>query len=189
MSDIRVQRCLSAILAADVVGYSRLMEADEMRTFDRLRALRKELFEPEISKAGGRIFKLMGDGLLAEFGSVINAVECATTLQQALADRNRSVPDDQRIDVRIGINLGDVIVEGGDRHGEGVNVAARLQALADPGGIFVSGTAYDQLKSKVKVRFKFLGEQRVKNIVQPVRIYGVKLIGRSAEESAWQRRI
>jgi adenylate cyclase len=171
MTDIRVQRCLSAILAADVVGYSRLMGADETGTFDRLRALRKELFEPEISKAGGRIFKLMGDGLLAEFGSVVNAVECATTLQQALADRNRSVPDDQRIEVRMGINLGDVIVEGEDRHGDGVNVAARLQAMADPGGIIVSGTAFDQLKNKVKIGFEFLGDQRFKNIAEPVRIY------------------
>jgi class 3 adenylate cyclase len=126
-----------------------------------LRALRKELFEPEISKAGGRIFKLMGDGLLAEFGSVVNAVESATTLQQALADRNRSVPDDQRIEVRMGINLGDVIVEGEDRHGDGVNVAARLQAMADPGGIIVSGTAFDQLKNKVKIGFEFLGRPAV----------------------------
>src|SRR6185436_1114909 len=166
MTDIRVQRCLSAILAADVVGYSRLMGADETGTFDRLRALRKELFEPEISQAGGRVFKLMGDGLLAEFGSVVNALECATTLQQALADRNRSVPDDQRIDVRMGINLGDVIVEGEDRHGDGVNVAARLQAMAERGGIAISRNVYNQVKNKVGFRFEALGEHQVKNIAE-----------------------
>jgi adenylate cyclase len=119
MTEDRVQRCLYAILAADVAGYSRLMEADERGTFDRLRALRKELFEPEIAKAHGRIFKLMGDGLLAEFGSVVDAVECAVTLQRALGKRNQGLADDQRIEVRMGINLGDVIVEGEDRHGDG----------------------------------------------------------------------
>ena len=124
-------RRLAAILAADVVGYSRLMSENEADTFDRLRAHRKELFEPEIAKHHGRIFKLMGDGLLAEFGSVVDAVECATVLQREMAKRNADVPEDRRIQVRIGINLGDVIVEGEDRHGDGINIAARLQELVD----------------------------------------------------------
>ena len=130
-----MERKLAVILAADVVGYAALMEADEAGTFDRLRLRRRELFEPEIEKHHGRIFKLMGDGLLAEFGRVVDAVECAVTLQRGMAERNASVPEDKRIDVRIGINLGEVIVEGEDRYGEGVNVAARLQQLAEPGGI------------------------------------------------------
>jgi adenylate cyclase len=120
MAEERAQRHLAAILAVDVVGYTRLMEQDEADTFARLRAHRKELFEPEIGKHQGRIFKLMGDGLLAEFGSVVDAVECAVDIQRGIAERNNGVPEDRRIDVRIGVNLGDVIVEGEDRHGEGV---------------------------------------------------------------------
>jgi adenylate cyclase len=170
-----MDRRLAAILAADVVEYSRLMETDEAGTFERLRAHRKELFEPEISKHHGRVFKLMGDGLLAEFGSVVDALECAVVLQRSMVERNRDVPNDQRIDVRIGINLGDVIVEGDDRHGDGVNVAARLEGLADAGGITLAGTAYDHLKKKVDVGFEFLGEQQVKNIAEPVRVYRVLL--------------
>jgi class 3 adenylate cyclase len=133
-----MDRKLAAILAVDVVGYSALMEADEAGTFDRLRAGRKELFEPEIARHHGRVFKLMGDGMLAEFGSVVDAVECAVALQRGLAERNASISEDRRFEVRIGINLGEVIVEGDDRYGEGVNVAARLQQLAEPGGICVS---------------------------------------------------
>src|SRR5262249_29161911 len=121
-----MERKLTAILAADVVGYTRLTEQDEAGTFERLRAHRKELFEPEIEKHHGRIFKLMGDGLLAEFGSVVDAVECAVALQRGMAERNAAVEEDRRIDVRIGLNLGEVIVEGEDRYGEGVNIAARL---------------------------------------------------------------
>src|SRR5215510_3932724 len=128
-----MERRLAAILAADVVGYSRLMEQDEAGTFARLRAHRKELFEPEIAKHHGRIFKLMGDGLLAEFGSVVDAVECAVAIQRGLTEQNASLPAKSRIEVRIGINLGEVIVEGNDRLGEGVNIAARLEQLADPG--------------------------------------------------------
>jgi len=126
MAQERAQRRLAAILAADVVGYGRLMEQDEAGTFDRLRALRTELFEPEIQNHNGRIFKLMGDGLLAEFGSVVDAVECAVVLQCGMAERNAGLAAGQRIDVRMGINLCDVIVEGEDRHGDGVNIAARL---------------------------------------------------------------
>src|SRR5215475_7270007 len=127
MAEERAQRRLAAILAADVVGYTALMERDEAGTFERLRAHRKELFEPKIAQHNGRVFKLMGDGLLAEFASVVDAVECAVDLQRGMAERNADVPEARRIDCRIGVNLGDVIVENDDRHGEGVIIAARLQ--------------------------------------------------------------
>ena len=166
-----MERQLAAILVADVVGYSRLMEQDEVGTFERLRVYRKELFEPEITKHQGRIFKLMGDALLAEFASVVDAVECAVALQGAMAERNSGFAKDRRIDVRIGINLGDVIVEGDDRHGDGVNIAARLQELAEPGGIAVSRTVVDHVRNKLEQRFDSLGVQRVKNITEPVGVY------------------
>ena len=174
MVEERTQRHLAALLAADVVGYSRLMERDEAGTFERLRALRQEVFEPEIEKHKGRIFKLMGDGLLAEFASVVDAVECAVVLQRGIAERNDGVADDRRIDVRIGINLGDVIVEGDDRHGEGVNIAARLQQLADPGGIAVSRTVFNHVKNKLALGFESLGEHQVKNIAEPLAVYRVR---------------
>ena len=172
-----MDRKLSAILAADVVGYSALMERDEAGTFERLRAGRKELFEPEIARHHGHIFKLMGDGLLAEFGSVVDAVECAVSLQRGLAERNDAVSEDQRIQVRIGINLGEVIVEGEDRYGEGVNVAARLQQLAEPGGICVSGKVAKEVEKKLAFGFEPMGEQKVKNIAEPVQAYRVILEG------------
>jgi adenylate cyclase len=128
-----VERKLAAILAADVVGYSRLMQQDEAGTFERLRAHRKGLFEPKIAQHNGRVFKLMGDGLLAEFSSVVDAVECAVVLQREMAERNNDLPEDQRIYIRMGVHLGDVIVEAEDRHGDAVNIAARLQQLAEPG--------------------------------------------------------
>lgn len=171
MVEERAHRHLAAILAADVVGYSRLMEQEEAETFERLRVHRKELFEPEIAKHQGRIFKLMGDGLLAEFGSVVDAVECAVVLQRAMVVRNTGLAEDRRIDIRIGINLGDVIVEGDDRHGDGVNIAARLQQLAEPGGIAVSRTVVDHVKHKLALEFEPLGEQRVKNITEPIGVY------------------
>jgi adenylate cyclase len=170
-----MERKLAAILAADVVGYSALMERDEAGTFDRLRAVRKELFEPEIEKRHGRIFKLMGDGLLAEFGSVVDAVECAVSLQQALAKRNADVPQGARITLRIGVNLGEVIVEGDDRYGEGVNLAARLEQLAEPGGICVSGKVSAELDGKFPCRFETMGDQHVKNMIKPVSAYRVVL--------------
>lgn len=172
-----MQRKLSAILAADVVGYAALMEKDEAGTFDRLRTGRKELFEPEIEKHHGRIFKLMGDGLLAEFTSVVDAVECAVALQRGLAERNGTFPEDQRIQVRIGINLGEVIVEGDDRYGEGVNVAARLEHLADPGGICVSGKVAREVEKKLALTFASMGDQQVKNMAEPVAAYRVVLDG------------
>jgi adenylate cyclase len=174
-----MDRKLSAILAADVVGYSALMERDEAGTFERLRAGRKELFEPEIARHHGHIFKLMGDGMLAEFGSVVDAVECSVSLQRGLAERNAAVPEDQRIQVRVGINLGEVIVEGEDRYGEGVNVAARLQQLADPGGICVSGKVAREVEKKLAFGFEPMGEQKVKNVAEPVQAFRVIIEGQA----------
>src|ERR671912_3018227 len=163
-----MERRLAAILAADVVGYSALMERDEAGTFARLIKGRKELFEPEVARHHGRIFKLMGDGLLAEFGSVVDAVECAVSLQRGMMERNVSVPEDKRFNVRIGINLGEVIVDGDDRYGEGVNVAARLQQIAEPGGICVSGKVSKEVEKKLAFAFEPMGEHRVKNIAEPI---------------------
>src|SRR3954453_8113999 len=140
----RIDRRLAAILAADVVGYSRLMERDEAGTLARLKAHRKELVEPLLAEHRGRIVKLMGDGALCEFGSVVDAVACAIAIQQGMTEREQGIPEDERIRFRIGINLGDVIrEEDGDLYGDGVNIAARLEQLAEPGGVVVSGTAYD----------------------------------------------
>jgi TolB-like protein/class 3 adenylate cyclase/Flp pilus assembly protein TadD len=172
-----MERKLAAILAADVVGYSALMERDEAGTFERLKVRRRELFEPEIEKRRGRIFKLMGDGLLAEFGSVVDAVECAVSLQRGLAERNTIVPENEHITVRIGVNLGEVIVEGDDRYGEGVNVAARLEQLAEPGGICVSGKVALEVDKKLAFEFEPMGDQQVKNIAKPVPAYRVVLGG------------
>ena len=178
-----MERRLSAILAADVVGYSALMEQDEAGTFDRLRARRTELFEPEIDRHHGRIFKLMGDGLLAEFGSVVDAVECAVSLQRGMAERNASVPEEERFNVRIGINIGEVIVDGEDRYGEGVNVAARLEQFAPPGGIYVSGKVVKEVEKKLAFAFDSAGQQKVKNIEEPVDVYHVRI------EAAPRRRV
>lgn len=175
VGDYDMERRLSAILAADVVGYSALMEQDEAATFERLRTRRTELFEPEIARHHGRIFKLMGDGLLAEFGSVVEAVECAVSLQRGMAERNAAVPEEERFDVRIGINIGEVIVDGEDRYGEGVNVAARLEQLALPGGICVSGKVAKEVEKKLAFGFDSAGRQKVKNIEEPVDVYHVRL--------------
>jgi class 3 adenylate cyclase/TolB-like protein len=180
-----MERKLAAIMAADVVGYSRLMEQDEAGTFERLRAHRKQLFEPEIEKHHGHIFKLMGDGLLAEFGSVVDAVECAVLLQREMAERNNGLPQDQRIDIRMGLHLGDVIVEGEDRHGDAVNVVARLQQLAASGGICVSRPVVENVKHKVALRFEPLGEERLKNIAEPISIYRLAF---EATPTQWRRR-
>ena len=171
MTDERVQRRLAAILSADVVGYSRLMRVDEEGTFERIRAHRKELFEPEVKRHRGRIFKLMGDGLLAEFGSVVDAVRCAIELQHSMLRSNSAYPDERRIDVRIGINLGDVIVEDEDRHGDSINLAARLQQLARPAGICVSEKVRMEVDGKVDIVFENGGEQLVKNIAEPVKVF------------------
>ena len=172
-----MERKLAAILAADVVGYSRLMELDEAGTFERLKTRRIELIDPVIAAHRGSIFKLMGDGLLAEFASVVDAVECAVDIQRGMAERNAGLPEGQRIDLRIGVNLGEVIVEGTDRYGEGVNIAARLEQLADPGGVCVSGKVANEVEKKLAFGFEPLGAQRVKNISEPIPVYRVKLDG------------
>ena len=178
-----MERKLTTVLAADVVGYSALMERDEAGTHERLKAGRKELFEPEIARHHGCIFKLMGDGMLAEFGSVVDAVECAVSLQRGLAERNAEVREDQRIQVRIGINLGEVIVEGDDRYGEGVNIAARLEQLADPGGICVSGKVAKEVEKKLAFGFEPMGAQQVKNIAEPVQAFRIRLDGTATPRS------
>ena len=167
-------RRLAAILAADVAGYSRLMGADEEGTLERLKALRRELLDPKIAEHQGRIVKTTGDGLLVEFASVVDAVRCAVAVQQAMPERNAGVAADNRIELRIGINLGDVIVEGDDLYGDGVNIAARIEALADAGGVFVSNTVHDHVRDRLPFVFEDLGEQQVKNIARPVRVYRVR---------------
>jgi adenylate cyclase len=166
-----MERRLAAILAADVVGYSRLIGEDETGTLERLKSLRKELMQPKITECKGRIVKLMGDGLLAEFPSVVEAVRCAVDIQQVMAGREADLPDERRIRLRIGVNLGDIIVEGSDIYGDGVNVAARLEGLAEPGGISISGKVHEEVKNKLPTAFEDLGEQEVKNIREPVRVY------------------
>src|SRR5436189_3914575 len=173
-SSMPTTRRLAAILAADVAGYSRLMGADEEGTLERLKALRRELLDPRIAEHQGRIVKTTGDGLLVEFGSVVDAVRCAVAVQQAMPERDTGVAADSRIELRIGINLGDVIVEGGDLYGDGVNIAARIEALADPGGVFVSRTVHDHVRDRLPFGFEDLGEQQVKNIARPVRVYRVR---------------
>ncbi len=166
-----MERRLAAILAADVVGYSRLMGEDEAGTLARLKSLHKELVRPSITERKGRIVKLMGDGLLAEFPSVVEAVQCAADIQKAMPDRETDLPEERRTRLRIGVNLGDIIVEGSDIYGDGVNVAARLEALAEPGGICVSGPTFDTVDGKLDLAFEDIGEQQVKNIAKPVRVY------------------
>src|SRR5580693_6980293 len=180
----RVERRLAAILAADVAGYSRLMGADEEGTLAQLKALRRELSDPKIAEHHGRIVKTTGDGLLLEFASVVDAVRCAVAVQQGMAEWNTGVAADNRIEWRIGINLGDVIVEGDDLYGDGVNIAARIEALADPGGVFVSNTVYDHVRDRLPFLFEDLGEQQVKNITRPVRVYRVRDRARPAEKPA-----
>ena len=168
-----MERRLAAVMIADVVGYGRLSQVDEEGTRARFQANLKEIFEPKIAAHHGRLVKTMGDGILVEFQSVINALRCAVDIQRAEGELNAGAPAGERLEFRIAINLGDVIVEGDDIHGNGVNIADRLQALARPGGVVISGTAYDQVTKRLDVGYEFLGEQRVKNIAEPVRVYGV----------------
>ena len=168
-----MQRKLAAVLMADVAGYGRLSQSDEEGTRARFQADLHDIFEPQIAEHHGRLVKTMGDGVLVEFGSVVDALRCAIELERAEAGRNASLSVDRRLEFRIGINLGDVIVEGDDIHGDGVIIAERLQGLAEPGGITISGTAYDQVKTKIAVGYAHLGEQPVKNIAEPVRVYRV----------------
>jgi adenylate cyclase len=168
-----MERRLSAIMAADVVGYSRLMGANEVATLQALQQHKAELVDPEISKHGGRIVKLTGDGALVEFSSVCAAVECAAAIQRAMPGRNADVPEDRRIEYRIGINLDDVIVQGDDLFGDGVNIAARLESVATPGGIAISQSVYDKLGNRLDLAIEDRGEQQLKNIARPVRVFDV----------------
>src|SRR5271170_1069831 len=174
-------RRLAAILAADVAGYSRLMGADEEGTHAALTELRRAITDPKIAAHHGRIVKTTGDGMLVEFASVVDAVRCAVEMQRAMAEGNAEVPADRRIEFRIGINLGDVIVEGDDLYGDGVNIAARIEALADAGGVFVSNTVHDHVRDRLPFAFEDLGEQQVKNIARPVRVYRVRDTGATAK--------
>ena len=167
-------RRLAAILAADVAGYSRLMGRDEEGTLERLKAHRRALVDPKIAEHRGRIVKTTGDGMLVEFASVVDAVRCAAEVQRGMLDRDAELAEESRIRFRIGVNLGDIIIDEGDIFGDGVNVAARLEALAEPGGICVSGTVHDQIRDRLPYRLDDLGEQSVKNIARPVRIYALR---------------
>jgi TolB-like protein/class 3 adenylate cyclase len=188
----RAERRLAAIMAADVVGYSRLVEADEAVTLAAIRDLRRDVIEPLLNEHHGRIVKLMGDGAIAEFGSVVDAVACAVAVQRGVATRQAEVAPERRIVFRIGINLGDVVVEGQDLLGDGVNVAARLEQLCEPGGVMLSGAAYDHLQGKLDLPLEFAGKRRLKNIDRPVLTYRVRLdgvrpasSGRRARRYAW----
>ena len=176
----RVDRRLAAIFAADIAGYSRLMGVDEEGTLRQLKAHRKELVNPKITEHRGRIVKTTGDGMLVEFVSVVDAVRCAVDIQRGMAERNSDLPADKRIEFRVGINVGDIISDSNDIYGDGVNVAARLEALADPGGIMVSRTVHDQVRDKLSFGFKDMGEQPVKNIARPIGVYQVSLIENTA---------
>jgi TolB-like protein len=174
MAAERVQRRLAAILSADVVGYSRLMGADEAGTLAALKAHRRELIDPRIAEHGGRMVKLMGDGALVEFASAVDAVECAVAIQEEMARRNLAEADGRRITFRIGINVGDIISDGEDIYGDGVNVAARLEGLAEPGGICISNAVFEQIRGRVPVGLDDLGEKAVKNIDRPIRVFRVR---------------
>jgi len=171
MPEERIQRRLAAILAADVVGYSRLMERDEQATLAAVRSRQRDVLEPLIARHEGRIFKLIGDGVLAEFASSVNAVECAVEIQNAMASANGDLSDDRRIVLRIGVNLGDVMVEGDDLYGDGVNMAARLEGLAEPGGVAIADGVYDHLRGKIGVDFVDQGSHEVKNLERAVRVW------------------
>ena len=177
MAENEIIRRLAAILSADVVGYSRLMAVDEAGTLGRLKALRHAVIDPLIARHSGRIVKLMGDGALVEFASVVDAVACAMEVQKSVSANQADAPEDQRLVLRIGVNLGDIIVEGDDIYGDGVNVAARIEGLATPGGICISRSARDQVRDKLNITLEDMGEVEVKNIPRAVRIFRVRVDG------------
>ncbi len=179
MKSKRLDRRLSAVLAADVAGYGRLVDADEEGTVGRLKALRAQLFDPKLAEHHGRLVKTTGDGLLAEFASVVDAVRCAVDVQRGMVARNAELMPERRIEFRIGIHVGDIIIEAGDIFGEGVNVAARLESLAEPGGIWVSARVEEDVEGRVDVDFVDQGEQQLKNIARPVRAYSVQREGQA----------
>ena len=189
MVEERVQRRLAAILAADVVGYSRLMEGDESGTLSRLKAMRREIIDPAIARHAGRIVKLMGDGALVEFASAIDAVICAIEIQKSVAGHDSERPESRRIRFRIGINVGDVIVEGDDIYGDGVNIAARIEALTEPGEVFISRTVADQVGGKIPFRLENRGEHAVKNIERPIEIFAIASDGDDTVASAPRARL
>jgi len=180
MPEDRVDRRLAAIWAGDIAGYSRLMGVDEEGTLRQLKTHRKELVDPKITEHRGRIVKTTGDGMLVEFVSVVDAVRCAVDVQRGMAERNSDVPTDKRVEFRIGINVGDIISDSNDIYGDGVNVAARLEALADPGGIMVSRNVHDQVRDKLSFGFEDMGEQTVKNIARPIGVHRVSLVADAA---------
>jgi adenylate cyclase len=184
MAGARVERRLAAILAGDVAGYSRMMGADEEGTLLRLNKHRREFLEPKIAEHRGRIVKRTGDGVLIEFASAVDATRCAVEIQHGMVERNAPSPEDNRIELRIGIHIGDVIIEDGDIFGDGVNIAARLEGIAQPGGICISEDAYRQVRGKLDARFQDAGEQQLKNIAQPVRVYRLHPSGSAAEIAA-----
>ncbi|MBV9757268.1 MAG: adenylate/guanylate cyclase domain-containing protein, partial [Alphaproteobacteria bacterium] len=198
VQETRVERRLAAILVADVVGYSRLVAADEVGTLRALAARRREVIEPLVARHHGRIFKTMGDAFLIEFASAVEAVACAVAIQRGMLAGNAALPPERRIALRAGVNVGDVVVEGRDLFGDGVNVAARLEALAEPGGICISGTAHEQVRDKLPFAFADRGEQAVKNIAHPVRVHALDAAVIAAlpdapapvlvQPSPWQRR-
>jgi adenylate cyclase len=173
MSEERIHRRLAAILAADVVGYGRLMEVDEAGTLTALKSRRRELLDPLLAKHHGRLFKVAGDGVLVEFASAVNAAQCSVELQRGMAAANGDLPRDRHIMLRIGINLCEVIVEGGDRYGEGVNIAARLEGIAEPNGICISAKVYEEIKGRLALAYEDLGERQLKNMATPVRVYRI----------------
>jgi adenylate cyclase len=184
-----MERRLAAILSADVVGYTRLMRADEEGTLARLKACRADLIDPTIARHNGRTVKLMGDGALVEFTSVVEAVQCATEIQRDLREYNSRLPQEQRLEFRIGINLGDVIVEGDDIYGDGVNIASRLESMAEPGGVCISRSVHTQVKDKLDLRFRNMGELRLKNIQEPVSAFQILIDASEDEPAAAARRI
>ena len=177
MAEGRVERRLTAILAADVAGYSRLMGSDEEGTVAALKACRRDLIDPKIAEHRGRIVKTTGDGALVEFASVVDAMRCAVDIQRSMAARNAGIANDKRVEFRMGVNVGDIIIDGGDIFGDGVNVAARLEGLAEPGGICVSARVQEDVRGKLDIAFADEGEQQLKNIAWPVRVYRVQLGG------------
>ena len=179
-----MERKLTAILAADVVGYSRLMESDEEGTLVSLRGLREAILDPTIAKHRGRIVKLMGDGVLPEFSSVVEATLCAIAIQEGVQRHEAGRPSDQRITFRIGVNLGDVIVEDGDIYGDGVNLASRLEGLARPGGICISAKVYDEVHGKIEAPFRDIGEKEVKNLSYPVHVFELLVSPESRDPSS-----
>ncbi|GEO17767.1 adenylate/guanylate cyclase domain-containing protein [Microvirga aerophila] len=187
MTTARVERRLAAVLAADVVGYSRLVEQDEAGTLTALKMLRCEIIDPLLAQHHGRMVKLMGDEALAEFGLVVDAVACAVAVQKGVTERQADLASERRIVLRIGVNLGDVVVEAEDLLGDGVNIAARLEQICEPGGVMISGTAYDLFQGKLNLPMALAGEQRLKNIDRPIRTYQIRLAGKPPRPR-WSRR-